>query len=574
MGDRSRLDMEGQAQLASTPCDGSCAERCRLPDMRKGSSGGKQGTGIATTAPPLAARRGSSFPGSARRTDAPVTRESCGWMTARAHLCRLVSAASAAAPVVQGAERAASSAGGYGSSASSAARRNPRLLSLLAGLLCLNPDERLTPVQALAHPFFGEVLPFAIPLAAEAGTQKVELPPTASALANRLDSMVAMTRTRETPAYVGEGGRRGQGSKWGSMLMSDGVLAQPPAAVARSTKPQEASRLCDSNGANDDDKAQVDHQRRNSRSTADLPATARSWAPSCPDIVSASGTPSFLTSAGGTDATEVVGTTSQILHLAEMAADMAIKRDAYASRSRGDCRSDTSRVALPPPRRNRFLDASFPPSLAPRDGVSRVQARCEPAAPAESGVSAQRAGIEPTTPPAADLARLKGRVTVPGQRQPNRFLSPSTLAKLNPDLRGKGKDTTTAIRARHTAETVLAVGVGETAPVKTPSKRALAATSHEADQTYTPKKSARVSQQESQEVLRPRGSFHGHEPAARTRSQRRASSADDRRRAENGQTSRAVEVGRTATPRRRAAVAAGVALSRLREDDAESGDVS
>lgn len=573
MGDRPRLDREGQAQPASTPCDGSCAERCRLPDMRKGSSGGKQGAGIATTAPLLAARRGSSFPGSTRRTEAPVARESCGWMTARAHLCRLVSAANAAAPVVQGAECATSSAGGYGSSASSAARRNPRLLSLLAGLLCLNPDERLTPVQALAHPFFGEVLPFAIPLAAAAGTHKVELAPTVPTLANRLDSMVAMTRTRETPAYVGETGCQGQGSKWGPM-MSDGVLALPPAAVSHSTKPQAASRLCDSNGANDGEKAQVDHPRRNGRSAADLPASARSWVPSCPDIISASGTPSFCISAGRTNATGVVGTTPHLLHLAEMAADMAGKRDAYASGYRGDCRSGTSGVALPPPRRNRFLDASFPPSLTPRDGVPRVQARCDPGAPAQSGASAERGGIEPTTPPAAATARPKGRVTVPEQRQPNRFLSPSTLAKLNPDLRGKGKDTTTAIWARHTAETVLAVGVGETAPVKTPSKRALAATSLEADETYTPKKSARVSQQESQEVLRPRESFHGHEPAARTRSQRRAPSVDDRRRVENGQTSRAVEVGRTATPRRRAAVAAGVALSRLREDEAEYNDVS
>eukprot|EP00903_Cladosiphon_okamuranus_P007007 g6817.t1 len=38
--------------------------------------------------------------------------------------------------------------------------QNLRLLSLLAGMLSFDPDERLTPLQALAHPFFGEALPF------------------------------------------------------------------------------------------------------------------------------------------------------------------------------------------------------------------------------------------------------------------------------------------------------------------------------------------------------------------------------------------------------------------------------
>ncbi|CAM9714227.1 unnamed protein product [Choristocarpus tenellus] len=43
-------------------------------------------------------------------------------------------------------------------------QRNPYLLDLLAGLLKLDPDDRLTPHQALMHPFFGEAFPFAATL--------------------------------------------------------------------------------------------------------------------------------------------------------------------------------------------------------------------------------------------------------------------------------------------------------------------------------------------------------------------------------------------------------------------------
>ncbi|CAM9555400.1 unnamed protein product, partial [Discosporangium mesarthrocarpum] len=38
------------------------------------------------------------------------------------------------------------------------------LLDLLTGLLHLDPDERLTPHQALMHPFFGKVFPFSATL--------------------------------------------------------------------------------------------------------------------------------------------------------------------------------------------------------------------------------------------------------------------------------------------------------------------------------------------------------------------------------------------------------------------------
>lgn len=550
--------------MASTPCDGSCAERCRQPDTHKGSSGGKQGSGIATTALPLAARRGSSFPGSTRRAESPVARESCGWIAARAHLCRLVSAADAAAPVVHGTERAASRAGGYRSSTCRAVWRNPRLLSLLAGLLCLDPDERLTPAQALAHPFFGEVLPFAIPFTAEAGRQKVELAPTAPSLVNRLDSRVAITPTRKTPQYVGEGGRREQDSQWGSTLMPDDL----------STNRQELSRLPDSNGANDDVlKAQAAHPRQNGCPTVDLPATARSWVPSCPEIVSATGTPSSLTSACGPYSRGAVETPSQLLRLTDMASEMVRKCDPHTSGGRDGGRDDTAGRA------------SLPTTITPGEGVQRVRARCEPSASAQSGASAQERGEnQPKTTPAAASARLNGGFTVPGQiRRPNRFLTPSTLAKLNRDLRGKGKDTaTTGSGGRHSAEKVLAVGAGETTPsssVQTPPKRGLAAatsSSLDDDQKCPPKKSTRrATEQKTQGMLRTSDSFHEQEPAVRTRPKRRVSSAYEQARVGDGQVSRAVVVGRTTTPRRRAAVAAVTALSLMaeEEEDAESDHV-
>lgn len=174
MGDRFVEGAGVRAQRRVRSCAGSCALRCHHPSLRKGFARPPQAAGQQRVR--AVSREGFSVPATATASNqAPANTGTHSWRIAYAHLCRLISAAETTY-----AQRSGYAKGGSENANSfSIARRNPRLLSLLAGLLCLNPDERLTPLQALAHPFFGAMIPFAIPLGSVVGLQRTEASPSA-----------------------------------------------------------------------------------------------------------------------------------------------------------------------------------------------------------------------------------------------------------------------------------------------------------------------------------------------------------------------------------------------------------
>ena len=142
---------KGNGQRKDQSCSGSCVQKCRSSNLLAGTfqSGNDQGGGIGESLP---VRRSAIFP----RVKESSASQRPSWQVAHTHLRRLFGAAEVAAP----AEKEGFSISG----SRGIARRNPHLLSFLAGMLCFDPDERLTPLQALAHPFFSELLPFTVPI--------------------------------------------------------------------------------------------------------------------------------------------------------------------------------------------------------------------------------------------------------------------------------------------------------------------------------------------------------------------------------------------------------------------------
>lgn len=142
--------MEGVRE--TTEARGTCERSCTLlfhhASVGKGSSKVEKSAGLQ------------------QRTGQAQASKPHRWQVAYAHLQRLISAADFGR-----------SSGGR--NRFSIARIDPRLLSFLAGMLCLDPDERLTPIQALVHPYFSEVFPFVIPLGSVDDARKAEAAPTA-----------------------------------------------------------------------------------------------------------------------------------------------------------------------------------------------------------------------------------------------------------------------------------------------------------------------------------------------------------------------------------------------------------
>lgn len=143
--------MEGtgiQSHVDGRSCMECCALRCRHASVSERPSRVKQSEAMWQRQLSATGQGDASDQTAAAGIRQPLRcSELDRYQVALAHLHRLISAADA----------------GH---SSSIARRNPRLVSFLAGMLCLDPEKRFTPLQALVHPFFGEVFPFTVPMAA------------------------------------------------------------------------------------------------------------------------------------------------------------------------------------------------------------------------------------------------------------------------------------------------------------------------------------------------------------------------------------------------------------------------
>lgn len=626
IGDRLSLDTGAGGQQANftaprNSCDGCCARRCRLPDVHS-----KELTPLSARA----GRRGLGSPGSAG---------SSNWMVAHAHLSRLIGATGAAPSsspgsthqvVHQHKEAGISSTASehhdcrnnarvckprphrFGPSTSAIARQNPRLLSLLAGLLCYDPDERLTPLQALAHPFFGEALPFAaVPQTATipaASRTKVELTTPAGTTRARPVARVGLSPPQQvaSPDLL-----------HGSSVDNNGRHVQREAVTSRTLRPQNGSKTKSMQVWSD--------------STAAAAAT-RLAVPSCAKAsVSCSGAPTMPPYEAESDtANRELDPTVQLRRLAEMAEAMVKKGTDCYSRARDGgadaggsgggigigIGNDTvsTAVALPSPRRNSVLNAALLARLKHEEqststGTSRVprtttgeqqhqqyqhqQHQHQQGNPFFSKTSsAPSVGARATTSPPAR------------RRRPNRFLTPATLAMLNPDVgekeaaaaaaewlgwsAGRTRSSTsssssaatsaaTAATRKHPSKRATPPPDGKksslrTTPTRTPRKPALKA-NHTHEKEWT--EAGSEGEEEGTDDSALRGQQRGPDTAARKRS-RKSATGDWTRASESGSQgatpSRARGGGRTTTPRR-AAVAAGAALLRLRDDD-ESSDGS
>lgn len=197
--------MEGtgiQAHVNNKSCVESCALHCRHASVGERPSRVEQSEALWQRQMSAPGQGGASEQTTnAGTTQLPRASQLNRWQVACAHLHRLISAADVG-----------HSDGDTNSC--SIARRNPRLVSFLAGMLCLDPEERLTPLKALVHPFFGEVFPFAVPLAAAADVLKpVPSSTTTSGLARATSvrhasagAVVPIPRGLPVPVMAGETG--------------------------------------------------------------------------------------------------------------------------------------------------------------------------------------------------------------------------------------------------------------------------------------------------------------------------------------------------------------------------------
>ena len=718
-------------------CRGCCAETCRAPDQRKRSSGaGSTQANRGRRAPTFfaaAGRQSAAFSVSAG-TRIGASLECPSWGVAHARLFRLVTAADGATPVDQGAPLASGAAFGpgpvlvpgvahkkkrvggggsggsggssvsgggvirprachFGSSDSSTARRNPRLLNLLAGLLSLDPDERLTPLQALAHPFFDEVVPFALPVATSEGSVKVKPEPTQTAPALS-ESPCAVSTTGPAERMVSRRGCEKQGSPlgdtfWGTSLESTPAHSQSMAAAATVT------RTCDiaessSGSVNGRVGAETRaHERgaaptpggylnrgRNEQTRAALgvfTSRSRSVVQSRPETAYCSGKP-IASSACVSELIEL-DSTAQLRRLAETAEEMVGngsrsncgRGDDGSSTSSGDGRGNSSSggsgsgssssssssgsgsgdgggsgsggsglagVALPPPpptsRRKRFMNVlpRSTPELTEAQGEAKptlnVSTLFKTSTEQQQQQQQQQPNLVSRSPPAAArapghaggaAAYEGGAATIANRHRRNRFLTAATLAKLEHD-KTKRSARAGAASAGAAAGTGVAAGAGVGAlPVtaatvaaaavpncwtactkpasmpskKRPPKRQVLDASPGEDPPGTAIKRAKTVAAAAVVVVAPAATqelppkkkplFEPHLPApgteenttpstTREEATSRVCAAGDR----GGSAIlrwRAAGAGRT-TPPRRAAMAAGVALSRLRREESNS----
>ncbi|CAN0088885.1 unnamed protein product [Ectocarpus sp. 8 AP-2014] len=617
-------------------CDGCCALRCRrLSDMRGDGS-------AAPLAAAAAGRRGLGPPAG-----------STGCSSSEACISRLIGAPPPPPPpppqqalaIAGHAAAAANSASEHhhrhrqhsnhprlarpkprrppSATTAVAGQKNKRLLSLISGLLRYDPDERLTPAQALAHPFFGETLPFAV------------LPPTAVAPGLGQTSggggggAAARCRTAEPTAPAQGGHHRDRRQPQGPS--PTGAATRPVAASRKQEEEAEPAwrrSLPDGNGVVDNGWQRARHEeattstRRSGRTTTKSPeiSSSKSVDAGAARVVSMA-TPSRRhdddvagsringtsdvpprpagSSSGASNSREEAEPTAQLQQLAEMA-EVIVKDNSRYSRGRaggtGNGNGNGSAPApVPVPRRNRFLNAERFASL------KRENSPAEPEVPAVSGTPTEEQRHHAQPPPAAATR---------GRRRPNRFLTPATLAILKPDLgvtRRQYADDTAAAAAgggwatsSEARKVDKAGGYSGLCAQRTTSASTTKATpppaAHQNPSSMekvkrlsweTPGEAARreavvvVATREPEDggVKPAAAPSEQQEPCATGRKRARSSATVDRARAANkgqGATTpsrvRERERGRSTTPRR-AAIVAEAAIIRLREDD-ESSDGS
>ncbi|CAM9383956.1 unnamed protein product, partial [Pylaiella littoralis] len=607
IGDRVPLHGDARGRQANFPahrnsCDGCCARRCRLPEVHsRGST-------------PFSARGSRRGLGSSSSTGCSNRR------VAHAHLSRLVGAAGAASSpacsthdVAQHYEEDGISSASdqhdcrdnahackprprrFGPGTSSIARQNPRLLSLLAGLLCYDPNERLTPLQALAHPFFGEVLPFA-------AVPQTTTTPAVSQTAAEPTTPAGATRARPI-APVGLSPPRTDVSpslRYDSSVDINGRHARRETVTSRTP--------CRQNGGkNKSLKISGDP------TAAAAAAAARLAVPSCTKVsVSYSRSPTMPSCAAKSDtANREVDPTLHLRRLAEMA-EAIVRKDcdrdtrardggAGAGGSGSGSGSDTVRTAvtLPSPRRNPFLNAALLARLKDeQQSASTGTLKVSRTTTGEQQRQQKQASYRLSESPSAPSIVARATTTPARQPRPNRFLTPATLAMLNPDMEER--------EAREAAAEWLGWGAGRKrlaaaaapppppATTKRPSKRAtpspegkkcsLRTTSARTPRTQVVKpnhmqEKGRVEtgiggeEEKDTEDSAPCERQRGPGTIGRKRSRRSATGNWTRATGSGSQgatPSRERRGERTTTPRR-AAVAAGVALLRIRDDESSDG---
>ncbi|CAM9412324.1 unnamed protein product [Ectocarpus fasciculatus] len=448
----------------ASSCDGCCALRCRrLSDLRG------DGSAAPLAAAAAAGRRGLGPPAG-----------STGCSSSEACISRLMGAPPPPppqqAPAAAAATRHAAAAAANSTSehhhhhrqhnndprlarpkprrppsatSAVAGQKNKRLLSLISGLLRYDPDERLTPAQALAHPFFGETLPFAV------------LPPTAVAASLGQTSgggrgaTAARHRTAEPTPPV-QGGHHGDRRQPRGPQPTGAATPRPVAASRRQEEeeeePSRRRSSPDGSGVVDNGWQQARHElattttRRCSGRTTKSPEISSSGScvaagasrasparvvststPSRPHDDAGSrinGTPPRPT--GSTNSREEAEPTAQLQQLAEMA-EVIVKDNSRYSRGRaGGTGNGNGNAPAPSLRRNRFLNAALFASLK-RESSPTKQPEVPPAVSGTS-TEVQRHHAQPPAAAAAAAAATSRR------RRPNRFLTPATLAILKPGL--------------------------------------------------------------------------------------------------------------------------------------------
>lgn len=159
-----------------------------------------------------------------------------------AHLDRLINVVDSAGPAAAKGENDTRGGSNAVGEHKTMPRNNPQLLRFLAGLLCFDPNKRLTPIQALADPFLNEVLPFALsgfaPRKMATPALRVPIPRGISLSPAAIGSGSARSRPHisseavegasihKIPAHrlVDHGGKRGTGDS----LASNGTLISLP----------------------------------------------------------------------------------------------------------------------------------------------------------------------------------------------------------------------------------------------------------------------------------------------------------------------------------------------------------
>lgn len=599
MGEKGKVGNGNRGQIGGQYCSGSCAKRCRLPDQNVKTSGKSQAAETGKYPP---RHRGTAFPKVRNEATAP---ELPSWQVAHARLCRLIRAADAdAAAAAAGGSSRSGGSSEHGPRSPGIARRHPHLLSFLAGMLCFDPDERLTPLQALAHPFFSEVLPFTMPVPRALGAipkiAKLEGPARVATVASSLGvSGVGRLGNDSTTAHPCDGEIVIPVRKsWGDMIKLSSSLPRPlptngtPNQLRSSIGPIFKNSVSDSASVKPLPAATQDRPVFPSENT-EIPQDSNT-------SYSAISGMRGVRNAGSTQLARLADTAEAVARRSSVAVQVHHREGGCSNGAPSNNKSSITR------RPNRYLNAPRPPGIplsletrsvpgvsikvstgkseVPLRHVSNANPDCHrygggyrrDTSNAPEATVSQRDGH----PNSSLLAEYESRVSQPGQkaegakitlaltsapaatanpgRRPrNRFLTPATLAKLSPDLRDKIAEAMASVEREDVTHTEME------ASVKSPTKRVRVDKSHEEDKPLQPKRPKSTVPQEQREKSKDKKSPLIERQKQSRRSSRGQSTRGGRARAKNNTAKKG------STPRR-AAAASGLALSRSRSEDSDS----